>query len=129
MNILHHATALLLVCALLTGLAGCGAVIAGGAAATGTYAYMTGKAQGTYDASLDKSHAASLVVCKEMGIPVLMERKGDTTSEIKGKLSDDSVTIDLKLVGKNLTEITVRVGLMGNENASRRILGAISQRL
>lgn len=123
-------TAALLVTALLSGMAGCGAVlVGGGAAAIGTYAYVNGQAQGTYSTDVATAYTAAQTACKELGIPITRESKSATSAEIQGKLSGDRVTISLKLVGDSITEISVRVGLWGNEDASRRIHNLISQRL
>ncbi|MUM77558.1 DUF3568 family protein [Pseudodesulfovibrio sp. F-1] len=121
------ATALLLVT--LLGSAGCGAILLGGAAAAGTYVYFDGQAKNTYNASFQKAYDASLAACRELTIPVTSETRDGTSGKITGKLSGDTVIISLKLVGDNLTEITVRVGLIGNESASRRIHATISRHL
>jgi len=109
--------------------AGCAAILVGGAAATGTYVYLDGQAKNTYQASLQKSYNASLAACRELTIPVTSETRDGTSGKITGKLSGDTVIISMKLVGDNLTEITVRVGLFGNESASRRIHATISRHL
>jgi len=109
--------------------AGCGAVIVGGAAAAGTYYYMDGQAKGTYNSSLNKAYNAAQAACKELQIPVTELSKNGASASVIGSLSDDTVTISLKLVGDNITEITVRVGLWGNEESSHRIQNAIAKRL
>ncbi|MDC0336466.1 DUF3568 domain-containing protein [Pseudodesulfovibrio sp.] len=129
MKSLQKVIATLFVCVTLAGLSGCGAVIVGGAAAAGTYAYVNGDASGTYFATIDDAFKASLATCKELGIPVVKQTKDGSSGEILGKYAGDSVTISLDLVGDSITEITVRVGLWGNEHASRRIHNNISQRL
>lgn len=121
------ATALLLATLLLS--AGCAAILVGGAAATGTYVYLDGQAKNTYSASLQKSYDASLAACRELTIPVTSTAKDGTSGKITGKLSGDTVIISMKLVGDNQTQITVRVGMFGNESASRRIHAAISRHL
>lgn len=110
-------------------LAGCGAMVMGGAAATGTYFYVNGKAQGTFSVDVQSAFDAAQATCNELQIPIVSQRKTETEAGIKGRLSGDDVTISMVLVGADLTQISVRVGLMGNEPASRRILGAISGRL
>ena len=119
----------LLVSAMRFCAAGCGAIIVGGAAAAGTYAYMNGQAKGTYSTGINAAFDASLAACKELGIPVVKQSLSGADADIEGKLSGDTVTISLELVGDNLTEIVVRVGLWGNESASRRIHNAIGRRL
>lgn len=126
----HRGLSAFLLLTTLLACAGCGAVIlGGGAAAVGTYAYVNGQATGTFDASIAQAFDASIAACGELGVPVVRKVKDGSSGEIRGKLSGDSVTITLKLVGDGLTEISARVGMWGNESASRRILSAISQRL
>lgn len=125
MNTAKQFTASLFVCAMCFCTAGCGAIIVGGAAAAGTYYYMDGQAQATYSTSLNKAFDASLAACKQMGITVTKQSKTGASAEISGVLSGDTTTISLKLVGDNITEITVRIGLWGNEESSRRLQKAI----
>ncbi|QJB55969.1 DUF3568 domain-containing protein [Pseudodesulfovibrio sp. zrk46] len=113
----------------LMSVAGCGAVIVGGGAALGTYAYVNGDAVGSYDSSLDNAYAASKAACSELGIPIVKERKDNSEARIQGKMGGDTVTIALELVGMDITEISVRVGLFGQEDAARRIHNAITSRL
>jgi len=129
MQNIRNFTTSLAICAMLFCSTGCGAVLVGGAAAVGTYAYMNGQAKGTYNSSIKNAFSASLATCKELSIPVTKETMDGASSEITGKYYGDTVTISLDLVGDNLTEITVRVGYFGNESASRRIHNAISQKL
>jgi hypothetical protein len=129
MKTVTRAIAAMLLSAMLLCSAGCGAILLGGAAAAGTYVYLDGQAKNTYKASLQKSFDASMAACKELSIPVTSESKDGSSAKIVGKLSGDTVYITMKLVGDNLTEISVRVGLFGNESASRRIHATIARRL
>jgi hypothetical protein len=129
MKTITRAATSLLLCAMLLCSAGCGALIIGGAAAAGTYVYLDGQAKGTYDATLQRSLDAGLAACKSLGIPVTSQSMDGASAKIVGKLSGDTVYITMHLVGDNLTEISVRVGLFGNESASRRIHAAIADRL
>lgn len=119
----------LLLSVLCLSTAGCGAVIVGGAAAAGTYFYLDGQTRGTYNVSLNKAYKASLAACEDLQIPVISQSKDGADAKVVGKYYGDEVTISLQLVGDNLTEITVRVGLFGNESASRRINNAINEKL
>lgn len=123
---MRNTFALSIICLFLLVTTGCGAIIVGGGAALGTYAYVNGEATGTYDATLDKAFAASKAACDEFGIPIIKEEKDNSSAKIQGKLNDDTVTISLELVGEGITEISVRVGLWGNETTSRRIHNAIT---
>ncbi len=129
MNKAGQLIAAFVVCAICFCTTGCGVIILGGAAATGTYKYINGQASGTYNASLDKAFKASLSACRELNIPVTEETKDEKSAKIKGKLSGDTVTISLNSISEDMTEISVRIGLWGNENSSRRIHNSIGQKL
>jgi hypothetical protein len=129
MQTLSRTLATLLLSAMLLCSAGCGALILGGMAAGGTYVYFDGQAKGTYEATLQRSYDATLAACKALDIPVTSRSMDGASAKIVGKLSGDTVYITMSLVGDNLTEISVRVGLFGNESASRRIHNNISTRL
>lgn len=129
MPLARNLIAVLFVSVTLISATGCGAILVGGTVAAGGYAYLNGDAKGTYSTTVDNALAATKVACKELGIPVTLVKQDDSSAEVRGKLSGDTVTIDLDQVGMDLIEIIVRVGIWGNESASRRIHNAISQRL
>lgn len=129
MKILQYSVASLLVCAMCFLTVGCGAYIAGGVASAGSYYYLDGQARATYNTSLDAAYNASVSACGEMGITVTDQVMKVASAKVIGKLSNDMVTISLKLIGDNITEIIVRVGIWGNEESSRRIQKEISSRL
>ncbi|QGY39458.1 DUF3568 family protein [Pseudodesulfovibrio cashew] len=119
---------LLLILSLLA-LPGCGAVIVGGAAAAGTYAYVNGKSVGTFHSDVPSGISATKAAFKDMSIPVLKEKRDGGDGEIQGKVTNERVTVYLEQVGENLLSVSVRVGLWGNEKSSRRILHEIGRRL
>jgi outer membrane lipopolysaccharide assembly protein LptE/RlpB len=120
---------ILILGALLLFSAGCGAVLVGGAAAGATYAYVDGQAKATYGASLNTAYSAALTALHDLSIPVVEERKTANDASIKARLSGDTVFISLDSINESSTEITVRVGLMGNKSSSARIHNAIRERL
>ncbi|WP_157871354.1 DUF3568 domain-containing protein [Pseudodesulfovibrio piezophilus] len=129
MRMLRASFSLISIAVLLACMAGCGAVIAGSAAALGTYVYIDGQTQGNYETDLPTAFAASLNACADLSIPVTRETRETTSGTIEGVLSGDRVHISLDLKAENVIRITVRVGLVGNENASRRIHSAIAMHL
>ncbi len=116
-------------CALPLLFGGCGAVIVGGAAAGATYAYVNGQAKAMYNVDLNTAYRASIDALHDLSIPVVEERKTADEATVEAKLSGDTVTVSLDAVGEDATEITVRVGLMGNKTSSARIHKAIRERL
>lgn len=129
MTHLKKLIAALCVIAALSGLAGCGALIVGGASAAGTYVYMHGFLKRDYHTGIDHAFDASRAACRDFGIAVTEISKDGTSGAITGKYRDDTVWIRMKLVGDNQTEISVRIGLLGDEANSRRLHNAIARKL
>lgn len=109
--------------------AGCGALILGGAAAAGTYVYFDGQSKNTYHTNLNTAYRASKQACTALSIPITREAIDGRSATVEGRLSGDTVTISLQSVGEQLTTITIRVGLFGDESTSLRIHTAIRERL
>ncbi len=122
---------LLLVLALsLPMAAGCGALIAGGAAAAGTYVYTEGRLQRQYDANLERTFQASLAGARDTGLKVTEQNKEVAKASIRAEQQDGSpVWINLESLDAGKTQVSVRVGYTGDEQASRRIQDAIAKRL
>lgn len=104
---------------------GCAAVVVGGAAAVGSFTYVAGQLKKTYNADLDTSFRASLAGCESLGMPILDREKQLSQATIKTQDGDRDVWITLKTQSSTTTEISIRVGYLGDEQASRRIHDAI----
>ncbi len=107
---------------------GCAALVVGGAAAVGTYTYVAGQLKKTYNANLDSTYRATLAGCDSLGLPVLERTKQLSQASIKAQDGDRDVWITLKAQSSTTTEIAIRVGYLGDEQASRRIHEAISSK-
>ena len=117
----------LLVVALLSG---CAAVIIGGAAGAGTYAYVKGELKATENASLDRVWNASLSALSELEFTVTTRQKDALQGRLVARTaSDKRVEIDLKKLSENQTEIRVRVGTFGDEDLSKLIIQKIERGL
>lgn len=108
---------------------GCAALVVGGAAAVGTYTYVAGQLQKTYNANLDASYQATLAGCEALGLPLQEQEKKLSKATIRVIDGDRDVWIWLNAQSSTTTEIAIRVGLLGDELASRRIHDAIAARL
>ncbi|WP_320175021.1 DUF3568 domain-containing protein [Maridesulfovibrio sp.] len=106
---------------------GCAAVVLGGAAAGGTYVYITGQAKQKYNADLGSTYKAALKACQDLNLTVKDSKKRLSDASIKALDVDKDVFIDLSYVSTKVTEVTVRYGILGDEDASRRILTAINK--
>lgn len=130
MTLKRHLVLLILLALSAPYLAGCGALIAGGAAAAGTYIYTEGRLQRTYDVDLNRAYQASLAGAQQMNLKVTEQNKEIAQADIRAEQQDGTpVWISLETKGEGQTQISVRVGYTGDEQASRRVHEAIAKRL
>lgn len=108
---------------------GCAAVVVGGAAAVGTYTYVAGQLKKTYNVNLDGAYRASIAACESLGMPVLEREQQLSQATVKTRDADREVWITLRAQSSTTTEISIRVGYLGDEQASRRIHDAIGAKL
>lgn len=128
---------LLLAATLLSLNAGC-LFLAAGAAAGGaaTYIYYKGRLCQEYPATFPEAWQAVQQAVKELGYQVTSQQNeaatGKITAEAKGK---DTVTLELTVTPspipseKSIVRVCVRVGVLGDEPASERILKQIGTHL
>ena len=120
---------------LLTGwlLQGCVALVAAGAGAgagAGALAYVRGELQTTYPAALDRTWDTVLGALNELAIPVKSARKDALGGSIEATRADGTaVRIALESAGPGATAVRIRVGMLGDEEASKAIHRKISERL
>ncbi|WP_421902647.1 DUF3568 domain-containing protein [Maridesulfovibrio sp.] len=119
--------ALCLVLSMCVAVSGCAAVVLGGAAAGGTYVFVTGQAKQKFNADLGSTYQAALKACQNLNLKVEENKKRLSDASIKAKDVDTTVLIDLEYVSSKVTEVSVRYGILGDEGASRRILAAINK--
>jgi hypothetical protein len=110
--------------------AGCAALVAG--AGAGVYTYVSGELKRTYNAPFDKAVNESLSALQDLKIKVIKQRSSGITTTIEAEKSDSSpVTVTLTIIGTNMTEITVRTGVVGywDKKVSELIHAQIAKRL
>jgi hypothetical protein len=111
-------------------LSGCAAVVVGGAAGVGTYAYIRGELKVTENAVLDRAWSASQTAMKDLEFSVTTQQKDALQGRIIARTAmDKKVEINLKKISDNLTEIRIRIGTFGDEELSRVIIQKIEKRL
>ncbi len=123
----NRVLALCLAFAMCIAVSGCAAVVLGGAAAGGTYVYITGQAKQKFNADLGSTYKAALKACQDLNLTVKDNKKRLSDASIKALDVDKDVFIDLTYISTKVTEVTVRYGILGDEDASRRILSAINK--
>ena len=108
---------------------GCAALVVGGAAAGGTV-YVMGKLEDTVNKPVSKVYDASLKALKQLELPVLENEKDVMTAKITSMFADDKkVWIHIESVTADTSKITIRVGVVGDEAKSRRILETVHKNL
>ncbi|SME88824.1 DUF3568 family protein [Desulfovibrio gilichinskyi] len=115
------------ICAVMVlSLSGCAAVLLGGAAAGGTYVYVAGQAKRQYNSSLSSTYTATIKACKGLGLKIESNKKRLSDASIKARDVDTTVYISLESVSSKTTNVSVRYGMLGDEQASAKILSAIN---
>ena len=122
-------TAALLILGLIT-CTGCAALVAG--AGAGVYTYVSGELKRTYNAPFDKAVSDSLAALKELKITYLDKRSSGITKTIDAEKSDATpVTVIITMLRTNVTEVSVRTGVVGywDKKVSELIHVHIAKRL
>ncbi|WP_051295077.1 DUF3568 family protein [Maridesulfovibrio bastinii] len=110
-------------------MSGCAAVVLGGAAAGGTYVYVAGQAKQQFNASLDRTYQAAIAACGKLNLRIEKKEKKLSDASITAKDSDTTVMIDIERKSSNISEVSVRYGILGDEQSSSQILSAIKNSL
>lgn len=111
---------------------GCAALVAGAGAGAGVYTYVSGELKRTYNAPFDKAVSDSLAALQKLKITFLDKRSSGITTTIDAETSDGApVTVIITILGTNLTEVSVRTGVVGywDKKVSELIHAQIAKRL
>ena len=102
---------------------GCEALVIGGAAAgagtAGTYYYINGGLKTDYSAPFDKVWSACEKTVADMHGVEVVPNKEIAQGTINALINDEKVKFDITYKSKNLTTVTIRVGLIGNKLSSQ----------
>lgn len=113
-------------------LSGCATLAIGGAAvgaSVGTYYYVSGELKTDYTASFEQVWAACEKTVADMRGTKVTPYKEIARGTITSIIKDEKVKIDITYKSKDLTTVTVRVGLLGNKLSSRFLHDKIAQNL
>ncbi len=114
---------------LLFHLSGCGVLILGGAAA-GTVGYVSGDLQATLEGSFaDVVKAADGAISDNSITQVSRNEEPHRVVYELRTLQDDKILLTITRAAAHLTNVTIRVGVFGDEPLSRHVLGEIENRL
>jgi len=115
---------LLIVFVAVSMLSGCPAAVIGGAAiggGSGAYVYIRGDLKTDYPYSFDKSWNACEKTVAYMNATDVFPEKEISKGTIKTIIDSEKVRFVVEYKTKDLTTISVRVGIIGNKYASQRL--------
>jgi len=109
---------------------GCGALLLVGGAGTSAIAFATGELSSTEEVSLDALDQACAAAVDRLGYEeVEVTREADRIRFPAGTAGGDPVGLRLFARGPERTELRIRIGVFGDETASRLVLEEIHQSL
>lgn len=110
-------------------LSGCGVLLIGGAAA-GTVGYVSGELTAAMENNYDQVVAATDLAIAENSITELSRTSGKyQVSYVLKTLQGDKVQLNVAYATRDLTNVSIRIGMFGDEPLSRQILNEIESRL
>ena len=109
---------------------GCVALAVGAASGVAGAVYVMGKLQEELNDPIAAVHEATLQGLRDLDLPVSEDRADKLAAHVESKLADGTtVWIDLESIADSRTRLTIRVGVVGDESRSRKILAAIKAHL
>jgi hypothetical protein len=113
-------------------LGGCGVLAGAAVAGAGTAVYYQGKLNGNVEAPFEETVTATKTALREQGVTIdTFEHEvtsGEKVAEFHGVNEENKqVWVDLSQEGDGPTQVTLRVGIVGDEGKARDILGSIQQ--
>ncbi len=109
---------------------GCVSLLVGAGAGAGAIAYIKGESIRTYNYSIRDMSTAAQRTFSDLEISATETTIGEIESRLIGTTSKNE-KVDIKLISKGdeITDVHIRVGLMGNATASQRIHDKIFKNL
>ena len=105
-----------------------GGMAAGGAGA-GTYFYINGELKADYNASLDKVWAACEKTVAGMKGTDVIRTKEIAKGSIETRINEEKVKMNILYKTKDVTTVSVRVGVIGNKLASQLMHDKIAENM
>ncbi len=109
---------------------GCVPLLIGAAAGAGGIAYVKGALVHNIDETVEDIHRAALAGLKDFGLFVVSDELNRHSALIKAEY-EDGRKIDIKAdaITEFVSKVTIRVGVIGDQEESRLILSAIEDNL
>jgi hypothetical protein len=108
---------------------GCVAVVAAGAAGTGV-AWFNGRMESTLSADIGDSYGAAQAAIRDMEFASVSQKKSSIDAELVARTAlDKRVEIVLKKVDDRVTNVSIRIGVFGDETLSLAVVEKIKANL
>ena len=111
---------------------GCIALVVGAGAGAGTFAYVDGQLSRTYQADYQTTYKACKSILADLKQPVLEEKTDGIQTTIRSQRSDETpMTITIRIIDPEWTEVTVRTGYIGvwKKEISKQFHEFVAERL
>ena len=111
---------------------GCIALVVGAGAGAGTFAYVDGQLSRTYQADYQTTYRACKGILADLKQPVLEEKTDGIQTTIRSQRSDETpMTITIRIIDPEWTEVTVRTGYIGvwKKEISKQFHEFVAERL
>jgi len=111
---------------------GCAALVVGAGAGGGAYTYINGELVRTYPARYTAAMAVCTQLLQDLGMPVKEQSSDGIQTTIATERKDGTpMTIKVKIIGLDVTEVSVRTGVVGywNRDLSENFQEYIAERL
>jgi hypothetical protein len=103
------------------------ALVAGAAAGIAGYKYFEGSLTVVYNAPFKNTWKASLEAIEDMELKIEDKNHKLSSGKIKARRTDDTVVaVSMKYLSSDQTEVTIKVGLFGDEAESNNIKDKIA---
>jgi hypothetical protein len=112
--------------------AGCAALVVGAGAGAGAYTYVNGELVRTYPAPYARTMDVCTLLLKDLGMPIKAQYSEGAQTTIESERKDGTpTTLKVKIIGLDLTEVSVRTGTIGywNRDLSQQLQEFIAKRL
>lgn len=111
---------------------GCAAVVIATGAGTGAYTYINGELVRSYPATYSRTMEVCTQLLNDLNMPVKEQASDGPRTTIATERKDGTpVTLKITIVGLEVTEVSVRTGVVGfwNRDISQQFHEFISRRL
>jgi hypothetical protein len=113
-------------------MSGCAALVVGTGAGAGAYTYINGELARSYPAAYSRTLEVCIQILNDLNMPIKEQKsEGARTTIVTERKDGTPVTLNLTIVGLDVTEVSVRTGMVGfwNREFSEQFHDFIARRL